>query len=263
MKNIKTVLGTILTFAVLLRKVIDPQILDKRSTIFGSFMIADLFKVFYNKYFNPYFIDIIFCLLIAFLLFIVLDLLLNNNYRKELRQKYLDDCHYNIFKQKSNQDSINRITYFERIYIPFIYPSLKRRRLFWGIYGHYLVIDTRTGKYRKSHTQWPIHEDKKDKNKGIAGMSWYHHNVIEVQKLPDLNVGGLESLEKYCQLSYMTPSMGKKLNVKSRSFLAIPIENFKGSRIGVVVIDSLDKEVPKKAKQKYKNKILKTMSYLT
>ena len=69
------------------------------------------------------------------------------------------------------------------------------------------------------------------------------HKIIRIEGLPDENSQDFNRKNDASQC-YMTTKDIDKLNVKSKSYIGIPIENEEGSRSGVVVIDSIYEKMP-------------------
>ena len=176
----------------------------------------------------------------------VLESFTSENGIQKKRQLCLKSFHSLIFKQKADLDTMNRVTYFKEAKIyPFKIKFLKGFpwiRLYIG-WGNFLIIDTRTGRYTESGTKWRIDKNKPENNRGVAGISWYKHKTIKLEGLPDIEKG--IDLEKYASLCYMDTEEIGRINIKSRSYMGIPIEDENGYRSGVIIIDSVCERMPK------------------
>lgn len=175
----------------------------------------------------------------AFSFFIGLYLKSKSKYSKDVIRKILSDSHLEIFGLISDQDINNRITYFRETIIWGIricffdaFPYLKFQL---GI-GNYLTIFNRTGKYQESKIKFKINRDDEKGNNGIAGESWFIQNSPVKRESLDFGTDGTK--KDYLEKTNIDEKIFIKLNIKAKSIIGLAIQNIRGQRAGVVVIDT-------------------------
>ena len=212
----------------------------------------------------PYFKFII--LAISFILFAItiVEPFFSESNLKKKRLHCLKNFHHRVFDRKPDLDSMNRITYFteKSIYLLKIKFTKEAPWVIFQVgWGKYLLIDSRTGRYSNSNIKWPINKNKKKKNRGIAGISWYMHKIVKIEDLPDVQSQDVDQ-KNYASQCYMAIKDIDKLNVKSKSYMGIPIENEEGCRSGVIVIDSIHEKIPKTITKGEIDTLAKVMMYI-
>ena len=211
-----------------------------------------------------YFKFIILAITSALLIITIAESFFFESNLKKKRLHCLKNFHHRIFDRKPDLDVTNRITYFTEKSIYPIRTKLKKEFpwvTFHIGWGKYLLIDSRTGKHIHSNIKWPINKNKEKKNKGIAGTSWYMHKIIRVEDLPNENSQDFDR-KNYASQCYMATKDIDKLNVKSKSYIGIPIENEEGCRSGVVVIDSIHEKMPDTVTKNEIYTLAKIMMYI-
>ena len=96
-------------------------------------------------------------------------------------------------------------------------------------------------RYQRGIQSFRIDNNDEDRNEGLAGQAWFRNATVIVNDLPACpNPWSNDdaSCQAYAHRGLLTPQKAERLHVKSRSILATPVRNFKGSRWGVLVLDS-------------------------
>jgi hypothetical protein len=183
-----------------------------------------------------------------FVLSFIIGLILKskNRYSKDVIKRILSDYHQEIFGLNPDHDTNSRITYFReasffRNLILFIVnfgffkrPSFFKMKLDWR---KHLFIYCRTGKFQASKTVFQIEKDYEGKNRGIAGRAWYGQGSIAKEE----NLGNPnndKSKRIYLKRANISEEIFSQINIKAQSIIGLAIQNIRGERSGVIVIDT-------------------------
>jgi hypothetical protein len=107
-----------------------------------------------------------------------------------------------------------------------------------------LVPYCRAGEqYQRGIQPFAIHDSDQEANEGMAGQAWFRAVTVTVNDLPAVPEkaedwsGANEACKQYVRAGFLSHAKAARLRVKSRSILATPVRDFRGTKWGTLVLD--------------------------
>ena len=168
----------------------------------------------------------------------------------------LDQICEDAFKNQSFElDQHRRVTLFQ-------HRRFCWRR--WPFFGGWLIPIERSGNHTRKTNAIFYAPDDGESSEGVAGRAWSRRKNVLVEALPDLRSKKVtdEDFLKYAEKSFCKANKLRRKPPQARSLLGIPIDV--GNKMwGVIVFDSVNEGIPKRAAEGVFNKLAPTMtSYL-
>jgi hypothetical protein len=154
---------------------------------------------------------------------------------KRALRSYLNYLHEAYFPHASSgPDPEYRITLF----IPTIWAR-KWKYLRYPSFDKYLTVYVRSGGlHPKSKVLWNISKSEQGRFDGVAGYAYATGVFVDVSNLPDYNHASDEEKQTYLRKTFVTEERVRMLNVLSRAYQALVIQNRSGQKLGVLMMES-------------------------
>jgi hypothetical protein len=95
--------------------------------------------------------------------------------------------------------------------------------------------------YQRKIQSFAINDNDEGANEGIVGQAWFRNATVYATGLPECPEVWRDddaACVAYAQRSLLPVTKAGRLHVKSRSYVATPVRDLKGSKWGVLVLDS-------------------------
>ena len=103
----------------------------------------------------------------------------------------------------------------------------------------HLALYARSGDlYPKSKVSWDGTRSETGRYDGIVGYAWATRIFVDIPNLPEYNPAAQAEREDYLARTFLSAEKAKYLNVLSRSFQALVIQNTNGEKVGVLMMES-------------------------
>jgi hypothetical protein len=139
-------------------------------------------------------------------------------------KKLLDHIHRKYFPYSTGGlDPECRVTLFR--------PGMVRRRTLgvWARSG---------GLQMTSKVRWNIKRSESENFHGIAGYAWAVGIFVTIDGLSDYSACSLVEQSKYRKQTFITEKEASKLHWKARAFRCLVIKNYRGDKVGVLMMES-------------------------